>query len=41
METREELEFLLARECDCFQGFFFSRPQPAERFRELIQSGPD
>jgi len=39
VETRQELEFLLARQCDCFQGFYFSRPQPAERFRELLQSG--
>ncbi|MCW8908848.1 MAG: EAL domain-containing protein [Sedimenticola sp.] len=39
VETRDELEFLLARECDCFQGFYFSRPQPAERFRELIRHG--
>ena len=39
VETREELEFLLARECNCFQGFYFSRPRPAEEFKKLICKG--
>jgi len=34
--TREQLEFLDARGCDCFQGFWFSRPLPAPEFAEFF-----
>lgn len=36
VETREELDFLLGKGCECFQGFYYSRPQPAEAFREYL-----
>jgi diguanylate cyclase (GGDEF)-like protein len=36
VETPEELEFLKAQECDEAQGYFFSRPVPAEAFARLL-----
>jgi diguanylate cyclase (GGDEF)-like protein len=32
IETRAELDYLLARNCDYYQGFYFSRPMPPELF---------
>ncbi len=34
IETEAELDYLRARRCDRFQGFFFSHPLPFERFLE-------
>jgi len=39
VETREELAFLQARECDEAQGYYFSRPVPAEQFAKLLETG--
>jgi diguanylate cyclase (GGDEF)-like protein/PAS domain S-box-containing protein len=39
VETREELAFLQARECDEAQGYYFSRPVPAEQFAKLLATG--
>jgi EAL domain-containing protein (putative c-di-GMP-specific phosphodiesterase class I) len=39
VETFEELEFLHAHHCDEAQGYFFSRPVPAEQFAKLIKAG--
>jgi diguanylate cyclase (GGDEF)-like protein/PAS domain S-box-containing protein len=39
VETVEELTFLQARQCDEAQGYYFSRPVPAEQFAELLESG--
>ncbi|MGH6914526.1 MAG: EAL domain-containing protein, partial [Geminicoccales bacterium] len=37
VETAEQLAFLRANECDAIQGFFVSRPMPAEDVtRELL-----
>ena len=36
VETEEQLAFLRDSECDEAQGFLFSRPVPAEQFRELV-----
>ena len=39
VETVEELTFLQAHQCDEAQGYYFSRPVPAGRFAELLESG--
>lgn len=40
VETESQLEFLRARGCEEFQGYFFSAPLPAEQCQELLeQSG--
>ncbi len=36
VETAEQLEFLRKRECDTAQGFFLSRPVPAEQLEKLL-----
>jgi len=42
VETLQELEFLLAHECDEAQGHYFSRPVPSEQFVRLLGTGiPD
>ena len=37
IETREQLAFLQARDCDIGQGYLFSRPLPAGPFTELLE----
>jgi len=32
IESRAELDYLLERNCDCFQGYYFARPMPPELF---------
>jgi sensor c-di-GMP phosphodiesterase-like protein len=39
VETAEELAFLHAHHCEEAQGYYFSRPVPAERFAELLAAG--
>ncbi|MFO7577415.1 MAG: EAL domain-containing protein [Pelovirga sp.] len=39
VETPEQLDFLMSRECDAMQGYLFSRPLPAETFAELLKEG--
>ncbi|MGB6431307.1 MAG: EAL domain-containing protein [Candidatus Acidiferrales bacterium] len=39
VETREELAFLQAHDCDEAQGYYFSRPVPADQFAKLLASG--
>jgi EAL domain-containing protein (putative c-di-GMP-specific phosphodiesterase class I) len=39
VETQEELVFLQAHHCDEAQGFYFSRPVPAEQFAGLLATG--
>jgi len=36
VETAEELAFLEARECEEAQGYYFSKPVPAEQFAALL-----
>ena len=39
VETREELDFLQAHHCDEAQGYYFSRPIPADKFMGLLKHG--
>jgi diguanylate cyclase (GGDEF)-like protein/PAS domain S-box-containing protein len=39
VETEKELAFLQARQCDEAQGFYFSRPTPADVFAKLLATG--
>jgi diguanylate cyclase (GGDEF)-like protein/PAS domain S-box-containing protein len=39
VETAAQAEFLLAHGCDEVQGFYFSRPVPAEEFEALLGAG--
>jgi diguanylate cyclase (GGDEF)-like protein len=39
VETREELAFLQAHQCDEAQGYFFSRPVPPRAFAALLEKG--
>lgn len=36
VETEEQREYLLERECEYFQGFLFSRPLPEDEIEELL-----
>jgi len=40
VETAEDLAFLKAHGCDEVQGFYFSRPVPAEQFVHLLSQPP-
>ncbi len=37
VETREHLQFLSDKGCNLMQGYFFSRPVPADEFQRLLQ----
>jgi len=39
VETREELNFLRTHQCDQAQGYYFSKPIPADRFMGLLRHG--
>ncbi len=39
VETAEQLAFLRTQHCDAIQGYFFSRPLPAEDFARLLREG--
>lgn len=36
VETREQRDYLVPRQCDRIQGYYYSRPVPAEEFARLI-----
>ena len=38
IETRAEFEFLQTTGCDVIQGYYFSRPMPAEDFLNLLNT---
>jgi EAL domain-containing protein (putative c-di-GMP-specific phosphodiesterase class I) len=40
VETLAELDFLRMRGCDEIQGYYFSRPLPADEFERFIHSNP-
>ena len=37
VETQEQAEFLSENECDILQGYFISRPLPAEQLIKYMQ----
>jgi len=39
VETAEQLEFLRGQRCDQMQGYYFSRPLPAEQIEKLLREG--
>lgn len=39
VETADELTFLREQDCDEVQGFYFSRPVPADQFAALLKTG--
>jgi len=39
VETTEQLTFLRSRECDLMQGYYFSRPVPAEVITQMLNEG--
>jgi EAL domain-containing protein (putative c-di-GMP-specific phosphodiesterase class I) len=39
IETREQLEILQEYGCAQGQGYYFSRPVPAEEFGQLLECG--
>ncbi|MCW7538010.1 PAS-domain containing protein [Aquabacterium sp. A7-Y] len=39
VETSEQRDFLRAEGCDEMQGFYFSKPLPADRFADFVKSG--
>jgi diguanylate cyclase (GGDEF)-like protein/PAS domain S-box-containing protein len=39
VETERQLDYLSARQCHAFQGFFFAKPVPAGEMSQLLQLG--
>jgi diguanylate cyclase (GGDEF)-like protein len=39
VESRGELEFLKAHQCDEVQGYYFNQPMPADEFANLLRAG--
>jgi len=39
VETEGQMNFLRSRGCDEMQGFYFSRPLPADKFEQLLAEG--
>lgn len=39
VETSEQKEFMLKNGCDKIQGYFYSKPIPANEFKELLKKG--
>jgi len=39
VETVEQLNMLVAKECDEIQGYYFAKPMPAEAFAKLLARG--
>ncbi len=40
VETQEQMNFLRVCGCDEIQGYYFSRPLPADEFAQFIESEP-
>lgn len=41
VETKEQADFLRQKTCDEFQGFYLSKPLPADQITELLRAQPD
>jgi len=41
VETQEQLNFLREQNCDEIQGYYFSRPVPAETYAAMLREGVD
>lgn len=39
VETEGELEFLINKDCNIFQGYYFSKPLPHDEFQEKLKIG--
>jgi EAL domain-containing protein (putative c-di-GMP-specific phosphodiesterase class I) len=39
-EVIEQIDFLRAHGCELVQGFYYSRPLPAEEFAQMLRNGP-
>jgi len=39
VETVEQLNMLVEKQCDEIQGYYFSRPVPADEFEKILQKG--
>jgi len=39
VETEAQLKFLINHQCDAIQGYYFSRPLPADALTELLREG--
>jgi EAL domain-containing protein (putative c-di-GMP-specific phosphodiesterase class I) len=40
VETQAQLDFLAARDCHCFQGYWVSRPLPVAEFDRFLAASP-
>jgi len=38
VETKEQQDFLIHHGCHMMQGYYFSHPMPAERFKDILQT---
>ena len=38
VETKAQADFLREHACDEFQGFYFCKPVPADKFAELLEA---
>lgn len=36
VESREQVDFLLQKQCDAIQGYYYSRPSPVEEYKEML-----
>jgi len=39
VETEQQLKFMRENACDAIQGYYFSKPLPAEQFEMLLKNG--
>ncbi|MDD5275545.1 MAG: EAL domain-containing protein [Methylovulum sp.] len=39
VETQTQLDFLLERQCDEIQGYYFCKPVPADAFADMLRNG--